>query len=118
MNHILLIVFFTAAAEVLIRLRFLTIISSSLIITKKAAYTITNSHMSDHWKEKVIPIYAIRLMKHSLHILFILTLLFSLAWIMDFFARDFLDFLISVIGGVQGLAFGLIYIYLRKRFCS
>ena len=78
MIHLLLLLVCILSVEVFIRLNFLSYLDSILKVTKKVAYVIPNNNLSDHWKEKVIPAYALRIMKYSLQILLILLLILSL----------------------------------------
>jgi hypothetical protein len=87
-----------------------------LKVTKKATYVIPQNNISDHWKEKVVPAYALRMMKYSLQILLILLLILSLFLIADFFINNFLTLTLSLIGIVESLVFAFGYVFLRKSF--
>ena len=69
MIHLLLSLVCILSVEVFIRLNFLSHLDSTLKVTKRVTYLIPKGNISDHWKEKVIPAYALRIMKHSLQIL-------------------------------------------------
>ena len=56
-----------------------SILSSALKAPKRVAHVITSANISDHWKEKVIPAYALRMMKVSLQILLIILAILSVA---------------------------------------
>ena len=114
MIHFLLFLVCIISAEVFIRLNFLSHLDSILTVTKKVTYVIPQNNISDHWKEKVIPIYAFRIMKYSLQILLILFLILSFFFIADFFLNNFLAFTLSLIGILESMVFGFGYIYLRK----
>jgi hypothetical protein len=83
-------------------------------VTKKVNYVFWKSNISDYWKEKVIPAYALRIMKYSLQILLILLLIMSLFFIADFFFNDFLAFTLSWIGIIESMVFAFGYVCLRK----
>jgi hypothetical protein len=85
-------------------------------VSKRVTYVIPKSNISDHWKEKVIPAYALKIMKYSLQILLILSLILTLFFIADFFFNDFLAFTFSLIGIIQSMVFAFGYIYLRELF--
>src|SRR5210317_1780882 len=116
MNHLLLSLVCILSVEVFIRLNFLSYLDSILKVTKRVTYVIPKSNISDHWKEKVIPAYALRIMKYSLQILLILLLIISLFFISDFFFNDFLAFTFSLIGIIESMVFAFGYVYLRKLF--
>jgi len=116
MIHLLLLLVCILSVEVFIRLNFLSYLDSILKVTKRVTYVIPKSNISDHWKEKVIPAYALRIMKYSLQILLILLLILSLFLIADFFFNDFLAFTFSLIGIIESMVFAFGYVYLRRLF--
>ena len=116
MTHILLILVCISSVEVFIRLNFLSYLDLILKVTKRVTNIIPQDKISDHWKEKVIPAYALRIMKYSLRILLILLLIMSLFFIVDFFYTDFLAFTFSLIGIIESMVFAFGYVYLRKLF--
>lgn len=116
MIHLLLLLVCILSVEVFIRLNFLSHLDSILKVTKRVTYVIPNNNISDHWKEKVIPAYALRIMKYSLQILLILLLILSLFFVADYFFNDFLAFTFSLIGITESIVFAFGYVYLRKLF--
>jgi len=116
MTHLLLLIVCILSVEVFIRLNFLSYLDSILKVTRKVTYVIPQNNISDHWKEKVVPAYALRMMKYSLQILLILLLILSLFLIADFFFNDFLALTLSLIGIVESLVFAFGYVFLRKSF--
>jgi hypothetical protein len=116
MIHLLLSLICILSVEVFIRLNFLSHLDSILKVTKRVTYVIPNNNISDHWKEKVIPAYALRIMKYSLQILLILLLILSLFFVADYFFNDFLAFTFSLIGITESMVFAFGYVYLRKLF--
>jgi len=116
MIHLLLLLICILSVEVFIRLNFLSLLDSILKVTKKVTYIIPQNNISDHWKEKVVPAYALKIMKYSLQILLILSLILSLFLVADFFINDFLALTLSLIGILESIVFAFGYIYLRKSF--
>ena len=116
MTHILLLLVCISSVEVFIRLNFLSYLDLILKVIKRVTYVIPKSNISDHWKEKVIPAYTLRMMKYSLRILLILLLIISLFFIADYFLNDFLAFTFSLIGITESMVFAFGYVYLRKLF--
>jgi hypothetical protein len=116
MINLLLLLLCILSVEVFIRSNFLSHLDLILKVTKKVIYLIPKSSISDHWKEKVIPAYALKIMKYSLQILLILLLIISLFFISDYFFNDFLAFTFSWIGIIESMVFAFSYVYLRKLF--
>jgi len=116
MIHLLLLLVCILSVEVFIRLNFLLLFNSILNVTKRVIYVIPQNKISDHWKEKVIPLYALRIMKYSLQILLILLLIFSFFIVADFFLNNFLSFTLSFIGIIESMIFAYGSFYLRKLF--
>jgi hypothetical protein len=118
MTHFLLLIVCILTVEIFIRLNFLSHLNSILKVTKRVTYIIPKNNISDHWKEKVIPAYAFRMMKYSLKILLILLLIISLFFTTDLLLNNFLAFTLSLIGIIESMVFAFGYVYLRKLFIS
>ena len=116
MIHLLLLLVCILSVEVFIRLNFLSRLDSILKVMKKVTYVIPRNDISDHWKEKIIPAYALKIMKYSLQILLILLLIMSLFFIVGLFHSNFLAFTISLIGIIESMVFAFGYVYLRNVF--
>tara|TARA_A100001015_G_scaffold34141_1_gene37809 strand:- start:547 stop:903 length:357 start_codon:yes stop_codon:yes gene_type:complete len=116
MIHLFLLLVCILSVEVFIRLNFLSHLDSILKVTKKVTYVIPKNNISDHWKEKVIPAYALKIMKYSLQILLILLLILSLFFITNLFYNNFLAFTLSLIGIIESMVFAFGYVYLRRLF--
>lgn len=114
MTHLLLLFVCILSVEVFIRLSFISHLNSILKVTKRVIHVIPKNKISDHWKEKVIPEYALRIMKYSLQILLILFLIMSLFFIADFFYNNLLAFTLSFMGIIESSVFAFGYIYLRR----
>ena len=114
MSHIVLLLVCILSVEVFIRFNFLSLLDSVLKVTKKVTHVIPQDNISDHWKEKVIPAYALRIMKHSLQILLILLLIMSLFVFVDYFLNNFLALTLSLFGILESVVFAFGYVYLRK----
>lgn len=114
MDHLLLLVVCILSIEVFIRLGFLSNIDSILKVTKKVIYIIPQNNISDHWKEKVIPVYALRIMKYSLKMLFILFLISSLFFLANFLFDNFIAFALSLFGIFESIIFAFGYFYIKS----
>ena len=116
MIHFLLLLVCIVSVEIFIRLNFVSILDSILKVTKKVTHVIPQNNISDHWKEKVVPAYALRIMKYSLHILMILLLILSFFIVVDLLFNDFLALTLSLIGIIESIVFAFGYVYVRKLF--
>ena len=114
MSHIVLLLVCVLSVEGFIRFNFLSILDSMLKVIRKVIHIIPQDNISDHWKEKVIPAYALRMMKYSLQILIILLLILSFFFVADYFFNDFLALTLSFFGIIESMVFAFGYVYLRK----
>lgn len=69
---LLLLLAAVLASEVLLRLPLLAQARHIVSVTRKSAATIRSARISDHWKERVLPAYSLRMGIHS--VLFFLLL--------------------------------------------
>ena len=116
MIHLSLLLVCIASVEVFFRLNFLSLVDSILKVTRKVIYVIPKDNISDHWKEKVIPEYAFRIMKCSLQILLTLLLVLSLFFVTGILFNDFLSLTFSFFGIIESMVFAFGYVYLKKAF--
>tara|TARA_X000001036_G_scaffold397628_1_gene399973 strand:+ start:3212 stop:3568 length:357 start_codon:yes stop_codon:yes gene_type:complete len=116
MIHLLLLIVCILSVEVFRRLNFLSHLDSIIKVIKKVTDVIPNGNISDHWKEKVVPAYALRIIKYSLQISLILLLIMSLFFITDLFYNNFLAFTLSLIGIIESMVFAFGSVFLRKLF--
>ena len=114
MIHFVLLLVCVLSVKVFIRFNYLLILDSILKLIRKVTYLIPNNNISDHWKEKALPAYALRIMKYSLQILLILLLILSLFFVADYFFNDFLALTLSFFGIIESMVFAFGYVYLRK----
>ncbi len=114
MIHLVILIVCILSLEILLWLNFQHLLDSHLKVTRQIIHILPKGSISDHWKERVIPAYALRIMKYSIQMLMILLLIFSLLFIVDYFITDFFRFTLSVAGIVESLVFAFGYLYLRK----
>ena len=114
MIHFVLLLVCVLSVEVFIRFNFLLILDSIPKVIRRVIYVIPQDNISDHWKEKVVPAYALMMMKYSLQILLILLLILSLFFVADYFFNDFLALTLSFFGIIESMVFAFGYVYLRK----
>ena len=114
MSHLALLMVCILSVEVFIRFNFLIVLDSLLKVIRKVVYIIFQDNISDHWKEKVIPIYALRIMKYSLQILLILLVIILAFALASFFFNDLIGLTLSIIGIMESMVFAFGYAYTRK----
>ena len=114
MNHLILLLICVLSIEIFLRFNFLSCFNSILKVTKKIIYTLPNKKISDHWKEIVIPAYALKIMKFSSQILLIFLCIISLFLIADMLVNRFIVFTLSFLGIIESIVFAFVYVYLRK----
>ena len=77
-----------------------------------------STSVSDHWKERVIPKYALIIIINALKflgVLLLIVVIFSgLGWIVD----GFFKFSISLVGIVEMLIFSIFYLKIRSKLKS
>jgi|TARA_B100000963_G_scaffold354359_1_gene370730 hypothetical protein len=116
MSHLALLMVCILSVEFFIRLNFLLVIDSLLKVIRKVVYVIFQKNISDHWKEKAIPIYALRIMKYSLQIFLILFLIIIVFASASYFFNDLIRLTLSIIGIMESMIFAFGYAYIRKSF--
>ena len=116
MNDLILLLICILSVEVFHRFNFLASLTSIINITKKVADTLTSKSISDHWKEIVIPVYALKIMKHSFQILLILVCITSLLLTAELLLNGFIVFTLSFSGVFASAVFASGYVSLRKSF--
>lgn len=114
MNHLILILICVLSIEIFLRFNLLSVLDSFLKLTRQVVHIIFENNISDHWKEKVIPTYALKIMIYSLKILLIFLGIISLFFATDFFLIGFFSFTFSFLGILESALFASGYFYLRK----
>ena len=115
MNHIALFLVCILLIEVILRVNFFNLLNLTFIGTKKIINIVSSNKISDHWKEKSIPSYALKIIKTSIKVVLIVISIILIFIIPNIFMSDFINFVSSSIGIVESLFFGLVYFYLRKK---
>ena len=118
MFHILILLVCILSIEIFIRLKFLYLLDLLCKVSIKVIRVIPTGNISDHWKERVIPKYALIIMKYSIQMLLTLLLILSLFFIVDYFINDFIKFSLSSVGIIDSVVFAFGYVYLRKYFAK
>ena len=114
MEHILLLIVCCLSVEIIIKSKFLSLLDKMSKTIKQVVHVITSKTISDHWKENILPRYALSVMKYSLQIFVVLLLILSIFVVVDIIFIDFLTFALSLSGVLESLVFSLGYFYFRK----
>ena len=112
--HIALIICCIISVEIFIRSDIKLLFSSLIAIFEKAIKTIKSDKISDCWKEKIIPFYAISMFKHSIKSFFIIFVIIIIFFLPSFLISDFIYFSISLFGIIETIVFCLTYVKIRS----
>jgi hypothetical protein len=116
LDYLYLIIACVLSIELFLRLKFVSYVNSIYKNTNKVFRVIISSNISDHWKEKMVPVYAFILLKNSLLILGILFLIILVFFAFIVLASKFLTLLLSVTGVATSIVISLTYLKLRVTF--
>ena len=90
------------------------------LIYRKVAYVIGNKRISDHWKEKVIPRYAVRIFGLTsillLHCVVVFSPIVIISGVASFYYVGMYNFIISWIGILYVTTVITVYAVLRKNY--
>ena len=114
MNHLCIIIASIISLEILLRFNILLKFNSIIILINKSVNTILSKIIGDNWKEKVIPIYSLKIMKFSLQIIFVLLLIAVIFYVLNIINIGFLSYLFSIIGLIESILIAFGYLYLRQ----
>ena len=114
MNHLILFISCLFSVEILIRSKYISLVNLTIKVSKKAINTISNKNISDHWKENIIPKYSLQMMKYSMTMLLILSLIIFVFVIADNLSSGFLTFTLSFNGIIKSILIAFSYAYIRK----
>ena len=115
-DYVFLVVACVLSIELLLRLKFMSYVNSIARNSNKVFRVIISSNISDHWKEKMVPVYAFILLKNSLFILgmlFLIVLMFSAFIVLS---SKFLTLILSVTGVASSIVISFAYLKLRVTF--
>jgi len=115
-EYLYLVVACVLSIELFLRLKFMSYIHSIARNSNKVFRIIISSNISDHWKEKMVPIYAFILLKNSLSILGILFLIILVFSAFIVLTSKFLPLILSVTGIVVSIVISFTYLKLRVTF--
>ena len=112
--HLTLIICCMVSVELFVRSNIKLILSSLVAVFEKAIKVIKSDNISDCWKEKTIPIYAISMFKYSIKSFFIIILILTIFFLPSFLVDNFFYFSLSIFGIIESIVFCLAYFEIRK----
>ena len=116
MDYVYLVVACVLSIELFLRLKFMSYVNSIGRNSSKVFHVIMASHISDHWKEKMVPTYAFILLKNSLLILGILILIILVFSAFVVLSSKFLTLILSITGIAISFIISFTYLKLRAAF--
>ena len=117
-DYVYLVVACVLSIELFLRLKFMSYVNSIARNSNKVFRIIISSNISDHWKEKMVPVYAFILLKNSLLILGILFLIILVFSAFIVLSSKFLALILSITGVVVSIVISLTYLKLRVIFLN
>lgn len=85
-------------------------------VAKKSAKVITSKNISDHWKEKILPLYSLKIMTASVVMLLILCAIVVVIYLVYISAPTYYAFFSSASGLILATLFSIVYA--KFRFSS
>ena len=120
MNWILTGVLCIVLIEFVVCIPFRDVILEIFMIAQKALHTLSSKVISDHWKEKVMLIYAGKLfvstIKLAVFIVLIAIVAMMFIFVADFFGAQIGDFIVTWFGILYSIIIATIYLKMRKSF--
>ena len=114
LSHIALIICCILSIELFIRSDFKISLGSLKAFSKKAIKIIKSENISDHWKEKIIPFYAISMFKYSIKSFFIISMIVGVFILPSFLINDFIYFSMSLFGIIESIGFCVVYLKIKS----
>ena len=114
MLHALLFLGCVISIEIFLNLNFLNHLNKIISITRKVLLVMSNKEISDHWKERVTPTYALQLMKYSLTILLILLMIIAVFLGISLLESNFIVYILSFAGILESIVFVFLYLKIRS----
>ena len=116
LDYLYLVIACVLSIELFLRLKFMPYVHSIARNSNKVFRIIISSNVSDHWKEKMVPVYAFILLKNSLLLLGILLLIILVFSAFIVLSSKFLSLILSVTGVATSIVISLTYLKLRVTF--
>ena len=96
MYFLILFVLIALSIEIVIRTKYYCLIKKLIYYISRSNKVILNKNYSDHWKEKTIPKYSIRIMKTSIYMFLVCLAIIILFYTASVFINNFSLFVLSL----------------------
>ena len=120
MTWILTAVICIILIEVVVRISIPAVLAQMSTVARKAFHTFGSKSISDHWKEKVMLVYACSLFTNTAKLASFLFLICGmvvlLTIVFDYFGANTGDFIVSWVGITFSLSISVLYFIVRKNF--
>lgn len=108
-----------SCAELFVRLPVLALARRSANYASRSSEIVRSDKISDHWKERALPMYSKRMMATTLKLagsILVVLLPFLVAWVLASLANlSFVSLLTSLFGIGVSMAAAFSYVFLRRR---
>jgi hypothetical protein len=116
LDYLYLFVACVLSIELFLRLKFIFFFNSIVKNANKVFRVINSSNISDHWKEKMVPVYAFILLRNSLSILGVLISIILVFFAFIVISSKFLTLILSITGVAMSIVISFTYLKLRVLF--
>jgi len=108
------------SSELILRTPFFSVLKSDIKLIKKIIFVLSSNNISDHWKERVVQVYALKLLKFSLLIpillFLIITPFFFALWISSHSLENFVSLSLDLWLILFVAIVSTLYLKIRKYF--
>ena len=104
------------SVEIFMRSNFMQHLSIIYATIQTAQKVIRSSRISDHWKEKAIPLYAITMLINSMKLLITLASILTVFIILTLFSGSLEYLALSMLGVIEAIIIASLYILVRRHF--
>ena len=114
MNHIGLFLACIFSLKLAEKMKFLSTIGGITKLIKKIILVVSARYVNDYRKERVILLYAMLLMDHSLRLLVLFLAIISTFFIINLAIDGFITWSLSIVGFLEAAAIGSMYGFLKR----
>ena len=114
-NYFILAIFCVVAIELFLGVDALNFLHKMYKKFSSFANLMSTKYVSDHWKERVVPIYALIIIINALKFLGVLLSIVALFICLVLFSPDFFNFTTSAFGIMGMLLFSFMYFKVRNK---
>ena len=113
-NHIILLFCCIGCVEIISIANFRSKTIAILKLVNKVTRIIKSYRISDHWKEKVIPFYALRMLRISISMFFVFVLLILIVLLPYSINNNYINFIFSYVTIIESTI--IIFLYFKIKY--